>query len=148
MVWLATQSVNIQCYSLIHFQFLWVSDAKLVKVKSKMASRFAAIKQRNIKQAVPEITKKKFGVEILTGTSKSLSVWLEFINETLTGEKVFVGKCKFSLISRALLYLAYMFINKLQDCALAEPGGPWCLTFAPGRLENLRFFIQIISWAP
>ena len=31
-----------------------------------------------------------------------------------------------------------------QGCALAEPGGPWRLTFAPGRLENLRFFIQII----
>ena len=31
----------------------------------------------------------------------------------------------------------------------AEPerGGPWRLTFAPGRLENLRFFIQIIRWA-
>ena len=24
-----------------------------------------------------------------------------------------------------------------QGCALAEPGGPWCLTFALGRLENL-----------
>ena len=35
-----------------------------------------------------------------------------------------------------------------QGCALAEPGGPWCLTFALGRLENLRFFIQIICWAP
>ena len=35
-----------------------------------------------------------------------------------------------------------------QGCALAEPGGPWRLTFALGRLENLRFFIQIICWAP
>ena len=35
-----------------------------------------------------------------------------------------------------------------QGCALAEPGGPWRLTFALGRLENLRFFIQIIWWAP
>ena len=24
-----------------------------------------------------------------------------------------------------------------QGCALAEPGGPWRLTFALGRLENL-----------
>ena len=31
----------------------------------------------------------------------------------------------------------------IQGCALAEPGGPWCLTFVLGRLENL-FFIQII----
>ena len=31
-----------------------------------------------------------------------------------------------------------------QGCALAEPGGPWQLTFALGGLENLRFFIQII----
>ena len=35
----------------------------------------------------------------------------------------------------------------LQACALAEPGGPWCLTFALGWLENLRHFIQIICWA-
>ena len=36
----------------------------------------------------------------------------------------------------------------LQGCALAEPGGPWRPTFILGRLENLRFFIQIICWAP
>ena len=36
----------------------------------------------------------------------------------------------------------------IQGCALAEPGGPWHLTFALGQLENLRFFIQIICWAP
>ena len=36
----------------------------------------------------------------------------------------------------------------VQVCALAEPGGPWSLTFALGRQENLRFFIQIICWAP
>ena len=36
----------------------------------------------------------------------------------------------------------------MQGCALAEPGGPWHLTFALGWLENLRFFIQIICWAP
>ena len=35
-----------------------------------------------------------------------------------------------------------------QGCALAEPSGPWCLTFALGQLENLSFFIQIIFWAP
>ena len=29
-------------------------------------------------------------------------------------------------------------------CALAEPGGPWGITFALRRLESLRFFIQII----
>ena len=39
-------------------------------------------------------------------------------------------------------------IHSAQCCALAEPGGPWRLTFALGRLENLRFFIQIICWAP
>ena len=36
----------------------------------------------------------------------------------------------------------------IQGCALAEPGGPWHLTFALGWLENLPFFIQIICWAP
>ena len=39
-------------------------------------------------------------------------------------------------------------ILPIQGCALAEPSGPWHLTFALGRLENLRFFIQIICWAP
>ena len=38
--------------------------------------------------------------------------------------------------------------NLNQGCALAEPGGPWRLTFALGQLENHRFFIQIICWAP
>ena len=36
----------------------------------------------------------------------------------------------------------------LQGCALAKPGDPWCQTFALGQLENLRFFVQIICWAP
>ena len=36
----------------------------------------------------------------------------------------------------------------IQGCALAEPGGPCTKLFALGRLENLRFFIQIICWAP
>ena len=35
----------------------------------------------------------------------------------------------------------------LQGCALAEPGGPWRLTFVLGRLENLSFFIEIVCWA-
>ena len=26
--------------------------------------------------------------------------------------------------------------------------GPWLLIFAPGWLENLSFFMQIICWAP
>ena len=40
---MATQSVNILHYSLIHCQFLRASDAKLAKVASKMPSRFAAV---------------------------------------------------------------------------------------------------------
>ena len=40
------------------------------------------------------------------------------------------------------------FSKEIQGCALAEPGGPWHLTFALGRLENLSLFIQIICWAP
>ena len=36
-----------------------------------------------------------------------------------------------------------------QGCAVAEPGGPWCLqTFALGQLENLTFFVLIICRAP
>ena len=58
-LWLATQSVNIQCYSLIHLQFLLASDSKLAKVSSQMASRFATVTNKEIsqiiKQVVPEI---------------------------------------------------------------------------------------------
>ena len=42
-LWLATQSVNILHYSLIHLQFLRVSDAKRAQVASKMPSRFATV---------------------------------------------------------------------------------------------------------
>ena len=35
-----------------------------------------------------------------------------------------------------------------QGCALTEPGGSWCLTFALGQLANLSFLIKIICWAP
>ena len=35
-----------------------------------------------------------------------------------------------------------------QGCALAEPGGPWCLTFALRQIENLSFLIQVICRAP
>ena len=58
-LWLATQSVNIQCCSLIHLEFLWASGAKLAKVTSKMTSWFAAVTNQEIpqiiKQAVPEM---------------------------------------------------------------------------------------------
>ena len=92
-LWLATQSVNVQCYSLIHLQFLRASDAKLAKVTSKVASRFAAVKKKTKKfhkwsnKLFLKYTKKvtNFGLEVLTG--KALSVWLEFIGET--GNKVF-----------------------------------------------------------
>ena len=57
--WLATQSVNILHYSLIHTQFPRASDAKVAYVASKMPSRFAAVTNKEIsqliKQIVPEI---------------------------------------------------------------------------------------------
>ena len=34
--------------------------------------------------------------------------------------------------------------NTFQGCALAEPGGPWCLNFPFGWLENRSVFLQII----
>ena len=37
----------------------------------------------------------------------------------------------------------------IQGCALVAPGDPWCLTFAPEKLENHRvFFIEIMCRAP
>ena len=52
------------------------------------------------------------------------------------------------LITSLWIAPRYRLLVTPQGCALAEPGGPWPLTFAFGRLENLRFFIQIICWAP
>ena len=58
-LWLAIQSVNILRYSLIHLQFLRVSDEKLVYVSSQIPSRSAAVTNKEIsqliKQVVPEI---------------------------------------------------------------------------------------------
>ena len=36
--------------------------------------------------------------------------------------------------------------SNIQGCALAEPPGPWRLTFVLGQLENLCFFLEIIRW--
>ena len=72
------------------------------------------------------------------------------------------GKTIFKIRQSIRLFIPFLFgshfINShncfsilrtdIQGCALAEPGGPWRLTFALGWLENLTFFIQIICWAP
>ena len=69
MLWLATQTPDIQCCSLIYLQLLRASDAKLTLVTSKMVSRFAAATNKEIsqkiKEAVPEIHKE--GGEIRFG---------------------------------------------------------------------------------
>ena len=69
MLWLATQTPDIQCCSLIYLQLLRASDAKLKLVMSKMVSLFAAATNKEIsqkiKEAVPEIHKE--GDEIRFG---------------------------------------------------------------------------------
>ena len=70
-----------------------------------MASRFAAVTNKEIsqiiKQAVPEISEgDEFSLEVLTG--KSLSVWLEFIDET--GEKLFCSQMQIKLKSCVTLF--------------------------------------------
>ena len=70
-----------------------------------MASRFAAVTNKEIsqiiKQAVPEISDgDEFSLEVLTG--KSLSVWLEFIDET--GEKLFCLQMQIKLKSCVTLF--------------------------------------------
>ena len=70
-----------------------------------MASRFAAVTNKEIsqiiKQAVPEISEgDEFSLEFLTG--KSLSVWLEFIDET--GEKLFCLQMQIKLKSCVTLF--------------------------------------------
>ena len=70
-----------------------------------MASPFAAVTNKEIsqiiKQAVPEISEgDEFSLEVLTG--KSLSVWLEFIDET--GEKLFCLQMQIKLKSYVTLF--------------------------------------------
>ena len=70
-----------------------------------MASRFAAVTNKEIsqiiKQAVPEISEgDEFSLEVLTG--KSLSVWLEFIDET--GEKLFCLQMQIKLNNCVTLF--------------------------------------------
>ena len=70
-----------------------------------MASPFAAVTNKEIsqiiKQAVPEISEgDEFSLEVLTG--KSLSVWLEFIDET--GEKLFCLQMQIKLKSCVTLF--------------------------------------------
>ena len=71
-----------------------------------MASRFAAVTNKEIsqiiKQAVPEISEDgdEIRLEVLTG--KSLSVWLEFIDET--GEKLFCLQMQIKLKSCVTLF--------------------------------------------
>ena len=70
-----------------------------------MASQFAAVTNKEIsqiiKQAVPEISEgDEFSLEVLTG--KSLSVWLEFIDET--GEKLFCLQMQIKLKSCVTLF--------------------------------------------
>ena len=71
----------------------------------KMASRFAAVTNKEIsqiiKQAVPEISEgDKFSLKVLTG--KSLSVWLDIIDET--GEKLFCLQMQIKLKSCVTLF--------------------------------------------
>ena len=70
-----------------------------------MASPFAAVTNKEIsqiiKQAVPEISEgDEFSLEVLTG--KSLSVWLEFIDET--GKKLFCLQMQIQLKSCVTLF--------------------------------------------
>ena len=37
-------------------------------------------------------------------------------------------------------WIKVLLQDQYHGCTLSAPGGPWCLTFAPRRLENLSFF--------
>ena len=54
----------------------------------------------------------------------------------------------FALFRSILEQLSWATFIWQQGCALAEPGGPWGLTFALGRLENLIFLIQSYAGHP
>ena len=55
-------------------------------------------------------------------------------------EASFKTNVSFQLQSIQRLFPFGKFTCTSQGCALAEPSGPWHLTFALGRLENLVFF--------
>ena len=75
--WLLNQNPALLHYSLIHFQFLRASDAKLAQVAGKMPSRFATVTNREIsqliKQAVPETQEEGNEVRLEVLTGKALS---------------------------------------------------------------------------
>ena len=107
-LWLATQSVNILHYSLIHLQFLQVRNAKLAQVSSKMPSRFAAItiKQRNFTTNQASCSRNIRRRWLSSGRKfKQIKLCLFYLNLLIKpAEKFFVYKCK----------LVDLFIYKLK----------------------------------
>ena len=79
------------------------------------------------------------------------NVWSTIAETNLVLEER-LRESSLTVVNYLLLCLHFRCPYYMQGCALAEPSGPWRmawhLTFALGRLENLRFFIQIICWAP
>ena len=61
---------------------------------------------------------------------------------------VIISKIMYIMMVDASLAAGWPENTDPQGCALAEPGGPWHPTIALGQPENLKFFIQIICWAP
>ena len=110
---MATQSVNILHYSLIHLQFLRASDAKLAWVSSKMPSPFAAVTNKEISQLIKQaVTRRRWRSSGWTFWQVKLCLF-DLNLSTKPAKKFFVYKCKLSL-SLALLYLVDLFINKLK----------------------------------
>ena len=65
------------------------------------------------------------------------------MNSQVVGEK----QLKKNLKNSGLIEELWMTRHN-EGCALVAPGDPWPLTFAPWWLKNVRFFIEIICWAP
>ena len=92
------------------------------------------------------LLKKVYKQEPITRSSIQTTFWNIGREKyrTLVNMQIILTLIMFNLQSKSLRTIFYFY----QGCALAEPGGPWRLTFALRQQEHLRFFIQIICWAP
>ena len=97
-----------------------------------------------------------------TPTRKQYRIWLVFTHKNgdfygaIRGNGAKLRRAGLSLIKWSVTFrfgvhtICFSCRNEKLSAGLCSSRARWprCLTFAPWRLENLSFFIQIICWAP
>ena len=116
-------------------------------------SKFSKLTMRIIWQTVGRITIEILGVK---GLENDLGTTVK--GEIRCKSLLVVKGLRASRVHDHLLYFHNLTVGLIQQwyywekldhgCGLAAPGGPWCLTFAHGRLKNFSFSIKSICCAP